>query len=151
MVISSSSNSGAASAASSGRANAAAAAPAAVNPRKSRRCIMSGNLYHSAMRAIRMLRERAPLVEQIVDDPQPARGEVVVDIRCAGICHSDAHYRADASRVRLPVTLGHEIAGVVIGTGERVALHYVMPNGDMLGKERDGGFAERIAVPRENL
>src|SRR5947208_10766191 len=103
------------------------------------------------MRAIRMLRERAPLVEQIVDDPQPAPGEVIVDIRCAGICHSDAHYRADASRVRLPVTLGHEIAGVVSGTGERVAVHYLMPNGDMIGKERDGGFAERIAVPRENL
>ena len=102
------------------------------------------------MRAIRMLRERAPLVEQIVDDPQPAPGEVIVDIRCAGICHSDAHYRADASRVRLPVTLGHEIAGVIAGTNRRVALHYLMPNGDMLGKERDGGFAERVAVPAAN-
>jgi D-arabinose 1-dehydrogenase-like Zn-dependent alcohol dehydrogenase len=102
------------------------------------------------MRAIRMLRERAPLVEQIVDDPLPAPGEVLVDVRCAGICHSDAHYRADASRVRLPLTLGHEIAGVVSGTGERVALHYLLPNGDMLGKERDGGYAERIAVPAAN-
>lgn len=102
------------------------------------------------MRAIRMLRQRAPLVEQVVDDPVAARGEVVVDIRCAGICHSDAHYRADASRVRLPVTLGHEIAGVVAGTSQRVALHYLLANGDMLGKERDGGFAERVAVPAAN-
>ena len=102
------------------------------------------------MRAIRMLRERAPLVEQIIDDPTTGPGEIVVDIRCTGICHSDAHYRADASRVRLPLTLGHEIAGVVAGTGQRVALHYLMPNGDMLGKERDGGYAERIAVPAAN-
>ncbi len=103
------------------------------------------------MRAIRMLRERAPLVEETIDDPLPAPGEVVVDIRCAGICHSDAHYRADAWRVRLPLTFGHEIAGVVRGSGQRVALHYLLANGDMLGKERDGGFAESIAVPRENL
>ena len=102
------------------------------------------------MRAIRMLRGAAPLVERIVDDPAAGEGEVVVEIRCAGICHSDAHYRADASRVRLPVTLGHEIAGVIAGTSRRVALHYLMPNGDMLGKERDGGYAERIVVPAAN-
>src|SRR5436190_16101962 len=102
------------------------------------------------MRAIRMLRGAAPLVEQIVDDPVAGEGEVVVEVRCAGICHSDAHYRADASRVRLPLTLGHEIAGVIAATGQRVALHYLMPNGDMLGKERDGGYAERVVVPSAN-
>ena len=102
------------------------------------------------MRAIRMLRGGAPLVEQVVDDPAPAPGEVVVEVRCAGICHSDAHYRADASRVRLPLTLGHEVAGVIAGTSQRVALHYLWPNGDMLGKERDGGYAERVVVPAAN-
>jgi D-arabinose 1-dehydrogenase-like Zn-dependent alcohol dehydrogenase len=102
------------------------------------------------MRAVRMLRGNAPLIEQIVDDPVAGEGEVVVDVRCAGICHSDAHYRADASRVRLPVTLGHEIAGVIAGTSQRVALHYLMPNGDMLGKEHDGGYAERVVVPAAN-
>src|SRR5215467_342348 len=102
------------------------------------------------MRAIRMLRGAAPLAEQTVDDPIAGDGEVVVDIRCAGICHSDAHYRSDAARVRLPVTLGHEIAGVIAGTNQRVALHYLMPNGDMLGKERDGGYAEKIVVPAAN-
>src|SRR5947208_1759757 len=102
------------------------------------------------MRAIRMLREGAPLVDETIADPVPSAGEVLVEIRCAGICHSDAHYRADASRVRLPLTLGHEIAGVIAGTEQRVALHYLLPNGDMLGKERDGGWAERIAVPAAN-
>lgn len=111
------------------------------------------------MRAIRLVGEGAPLVEQVIADPVPGRGEVLVEIHCAGICHSDAHYRGDASRVRLPLTLGHEIAGMVAAAGEgvegvrvgdRVALHYLLANGDMLGKERDGGFAELVAVPAEN-
>lgn len=99
------------------------------------------------MKAIRLTSYGAPLEEQQVADP---RGEVVVRIRAAGICHSDGHYRAGRGTTALPVTLGHEIAGVT-ESGERVALHYLMPNGDMFGKEVDGGYAEAIAVPRANL
>jgi propanol-preferring alcohol dehydrogenase len=111
------------------------------------------------MLALRLSAAGAPLAEQVLPDPVPGPGEVLVDIRCAGICHSDAHYRGDASRVRLPLTLGHEIAGVVaaagagvvgLAPGDRVALHYLLPGGEMLGKERDGGYAERIVVPAEN-
>ena len=111
------------------------------------------------MRAMQLVRGGAPLEERQLADPVPGPGEVLVDVHFAGICHSDAHYRADASRVRLPVTLGHEVAGVVAAVGEgvedvaigdRVALHYLTENGDMLGKERDGGYAERIVVPAEN-
>jgi len=75
---------------------------------------------------------------------------VLIDVRAAGICHSDAHYRGDAARTKVPRTLGHEIAGVIAATGERVAVHYLLPNGDMIGKEVDGGYAERIAVPAAN-
>ena len=109
-----------------------------------------------AVRAIQLVRGGAPLEERQLADPVPGPGEVLVDVHFAGVCHSDAHYRADASRVRLPVTLGHEVAGVVAAVGEdvhgvavgsRVALHYLWPNGDMIGKERDGGYAERIVVP----
>ena len=111
------------------------------------------------MRALRLLRQAAALEERLVAEPVPGPGEVLVDVRYAGVCHSDAHYRADASRVRLPLTLGHEIAGVVTATGPgvtepapgtRVALHYLLPDGAMLGKERDGGWAERIVVPAAN-
>ena len=111
------------------------------------------------MRAMQLVRGGAPLEERQLADPVPGPDEVLVDVHFAGICHSDAHYRADASRVRLPVTLGHEVAGVVaavgegveeVAAGDRVALHYLWPNGDMLGKERDGGYAERIVVPAKN-
>ena len=102
------------------------------------------------MRAVRLTALDAPLSDVTLDEPVPGPGEVLVDIRAAGICHSDAHYRAGRGSIALPLTLGHEIAGVDVATGARVALHYLLPNGDMLGKERDGGYAERIVVPAEN-
>ncbi len=102
------------------------------------------------MRAIRLVRHGAPLIAQDIEDPKPRAGEVLIEIRAAGICHSDAHYRAEAGRVPLPRTLGHEIAGVIAGTRQRVAVHYLLENGDMIGKEVDGGYAEKIAVPAAN-
>jgi propanol-preferring alcohol dehydrogenase len=74
------------------------------------------------------------------------------------MCHSDAHYRAGRGSVRLPLTLGHEIAGVIsaigdgvssVHRGDRVAIHY-LADADMIGKERDGGYAEKIVVPAAN-
>jgi propanol-preferring alcohol dehydrogenase len=102
------------------------------------------------LRTIRLTRYGAPLVEQDIAEPKPRSGEVLIEIRAAGICHSDAHYRSEPGRVALPRTLGHEIAGVIAGTDQRVAVHYLLPNGDMIGKEVDGGFAEKIVVPAEN-
>lgn len=102
------------------------------------------------MRAVRLLRPGAPLEDCDVGDPRPRDGEIIVDVHAAGICHSDAHYRAGGGRVNLPITLGHEVAGVIAATNERVALHYLFDNGEMIGKERDGGYAERIVVERHN-
>src|SRR5438067_7652318 len=103
------------------------------------------------MRAVRLTKIQCPLINDEIDNPTARPGEVVVEIRAAGICHSDAHYRAGGGAVTLPLTLGHEIAGVVASTGQRVALHYLHDDGRMLGKEIDGGYAERIVVPAANL
>lgn len=102
------------------------------------------------MKAIRLEEHGQRLVARDVQEPQAGPGELLIEIHRAGICHSDAHYRAEPGRATLPRTLGHEIAGVVAGTGERVALHYLVPNGDMLGKEVDGGYAQKIVVPADN-
>ena len=102
------------------------------------------------LRAVRLIEHRKPLIAKDIADPRPGPGEVLIDIRAAGICHSDAHYRADPTRTSVPRTLGHEIAGVIAATGERVAVHYLLPNGDMIGKEVDGGYAEKIVVPAAN-
>lgn len=112
------------------------------------------------MRAVRLLREGEPVADVELPEPVPGPGEVVVAVEFAGICHSDAHYRrGGASTVRLPVTPGHEVAGVVAAVGagvvaprpgDRVALHYLLPDGRMLGKDVDGGWAARICVPAAN-
>lgn len=132
------------------------------------------------MRAVRLIRTGEGLRDEVLADPSPGEGEIVVEVRAAGICHSDAHYRKDPGRTRLPVTPGHEIAGVVaavgkgvadFSSGDRVALHYLVSCGlvscgqcldrlrggerfcaeaSMFGKDRDGGYAEFVAAPAAN-
>jgi propanol-preferring alcohol dehydrogenase len=128
------------------------------------------------MKAVRMTAPGEPLQLQEVPIPALRENDVLVRIRAAGICHSDAHYRAGRSTMgMLPITLGHEIAGVIekIGSqvknrriGERVCLHYNISCGDcyhcsngndqfcpsvkMIGHHIDGGYAEFIAVPARN-
>src|SRR5206468_2862752 len=66
-----------------------------------------------AMKAVRLVQPGRPLELHDVPRPRPGPGDVLVRVKAAGICHSDAHYRAGKSRVHpLPMTLGHEVAGV---------------------------------------
>src|SRR5215213_2476536 len=66
------------------------------------------------MEAIRMIEPGKPLELQKIPIPFAGEEDVLVRVRAAGICHSDAHYRAGRSSMgRLPITLGHEIAGQV--------------------------------------
>jgi propanol-preferring alcohol dehydrogenase len=129
------------------------------------------------MKAVRLTAVGSPLEEQGIELPNVGRRDVLIRIRAAGICHSDAHYRAGISPVnRLPLTLGHEASGVIetIGAdvknftvGDRVCLHYLVtcgtcafcragneqfcPTAEMIGKHRDGGYAEFIAVPERSV
>ena len=128
------------------------------------------------MKAIRLTAIGQPLERQDVLPRKTGAGELLVRVRAAGICHSDAHYRSGLSPMgALPITLGHEIAGVVAqvgpgvathAVGDRVCLHYLVTCGDcaacrrgletwcergaMLGHHVDGGFAEAITVPARN-
>lgn len=125
------------------------------------------------MKAVQIVEIGAPLEEREVPMPEVGERDVLVRVKAAGICHSDAHYRAGNSPVGpLPITPGHEVAGVVeeigaqvthVEVGERVCLHYLTTCGDchycalgseqfcveasMIGKYRDGGYAEYIALP----
>jgi D-arabinose 1-dehydrogenase-like Zn-dependent alcohol dehydrogenase len=129
------------------------------------------------MRAIRLVAQKKPVVMQEIDVPRPGRKDVLVRVKAAGICHSDAHYRSGVTRTGpLPVTLGHEVAGIVeeVGSevarfkpGDRVSVHYLASCGDchhcsrgseqfcgtaqMIGKHREGGWADYISMPERSL
>jgi 2-desacetyl-2-hydroxyethyl bacteriochlorophyllide A dehydrogenase len=128
------------------------------------------------VKAVRLVRVGAPLEMMDLPVPRMGPGDVLVRVRAAGICHSDAHYRDGTSPVRpLPMTLGHEVAGVVdrvgdsvtsLAPGDRVCLHYNITCGScvyctsgneqfcstglMIGHYTNGGYAEMIAVPARN-
>jgi len=62
-----------------------------------------------------------PLVIEEVELDGPKEGEVLVEIRATGICHTDEFTRSGADPEGLfPVILGHEGAGVVVDTGRGV-------------------------------
>ena len=129
------------------------------------------------MKAIRLTKPGAPLELCEIEIPASGPHEVLVRVRAAGICHSDAHYRNGfLTAAELPVTLGHEVAGIVdrVGIdvsrfrkGDRVSLHYLVTCGQcaycksgteqfcltnqMIGKHRDGGYAEFIVVPERSV
>ena len=128
------------------------------------------------MKAVQMIGVGQPLELHEIPVPPVGERDILVRVRAAGICHSDVHYRAGRSPVRpLPMTLGHEVAGVVeqigaqvssVKVGDRVCLHYNITCGDcyycstgneqfcpqvlMLGHYTSGGYAEYIAVPARN-
>lgn len=61
-----------------------------------------------------------PLKIETVELDPPGEGEVLVEIKAAGLCHSDLS-AIDGNRARpLPMVLGHEAAGVVRGVGRGV-------------------------------
>jgi propanol-preferring alcohol dehydrogenase len=128
------------------------------------------------MKAVRLIKPEQPLEVQEVPMPSVGAKDVLVRVKAAGICRSDVHYRAGVSPVHpLPMTLGHEVAGVIekvgpavksVKIGDRVCLHYLVtcgdcrycamgseqfcPSGSMIGKYQDGGYVEYIVVPSHN-
>src|SRR5689334_11522861 len=88
------------------------------------------------MRAVQLIEIGKSLTDADVPIPEIRPSDVLIRVAAAGICHSDAHYRAGISKIdRLPLTLGHEVAGRVeevgsdvtnVSPGERVCVHYLV-------------------------
>ncbi|CAN7663240.1 L-idonate 5-dehydrogenase [Variovorax sp. LjRoot130] len=77
-----------------------------------------------------------------VDTPELGLGQLQVRVRCGGICGSDLHYYQHGGfgtiRIKEPMVLGHEVAGVIeavgagagsFAAGERVAISPSRPCG----------------------
>ncbi|AGZ52874.1 NAD(P)-dependent alcohol dehydrogenase [Mycobacterium kansasii] len=72
-----------------------------------------------------------PLTKTTIDRRKPGPHDVVIDIKFAGICHSDIHtVKAEWGQPNYPVVPGHEIAGVVTEVGSEVSKYQV---GDRVG------------------
>lgn len=72
-----------------------------------------------------------PLVPTLIERREVGPHEVLIEIRFAGICHSDIHtVRGDWGPQAYPLTPGHEIAGIVTEVGAAVTKHSV---GDRVG------------------
>src|SRR5687767_15806074 len=63
----------------------------------------------------------APLAIETVDLDGPKAGEVLVEIKATGICHTDAFtLSGDDPEGAFPAILGHEGAGIVVDVGPGV-------------------------------
>jgi alcohol dehydrogenase (NADP+) len=72
-----------------------------------------------------------PLTKTTITRRDPGPHDVAIDIKFAGICHSDIHtVKAEWGEPNYPVVPGHEIAGVVTAVGPEVTKHKV---GDHVG------------------
>lgn len=106
--------------------------------------------------------------------PSINENEAVVKIAGCGVCHTDLSFWHDGVRTKkeMPLTLGHEISGVVeegpdLLIGKNVIIPAVLPCGDcelcnkgrsnmcqnqlMPGNDFHGGFASHIVVPHQYL
>jgi L-iditol 2-dehydrogenase len=107
----------------------------------------------------------------------PGPGEVALDVRAAGICGTDLHIWLGEYDSVPPVTMGHEVCGVVAELGDgvdpgwlgaRVAVETffstcgrcaycrsghlsVCEERRSIGTHVDGGFAPRLVLPARNL
>ncbi len=118
------------------------------------------------MRAVVLTSPGAPLEVQEVPDPVAPAGGAVVDVLACGICHSDLHAAAGDYPTALPVVLGHEVAASHPRLGPVLVYacwgcrrpdcwacgseqEMICPDATEAGLLRDGGYAERMAVPDE--
>lgn len=103
---------------------------------------------------------------RLVEKPDPAAtpGTVIIDVKSAGLCHSDVATLRDPGWMnilaKVPIILGHEIAGVISEVGEgitdykvgdRVGVCPVGKDGLGPGNGRDGGYANKVRVPAVDL
>jgi len=104
------------------------------------------------MKAMLLERAGAPLVPTDLPDPQPGANDVLIRVRACGVCRTDLHVvDGELTRPKLPLVLGHEIVGEVIGLGSAVVRFAL---GDRVGVPWLGwtcGECRYCTSGRENL
>jgi propanol-preferring alcohol dehydrogenase len=73
------------------------------------------------MRAMVLERANAPLLLRELPRPEPAAGEVAIDVAACGVCRTDLHITdGELAEPELPLVPGHEIVGRVRALGPGV-------------------------------
>ena len=133
------------------------------------------------MRAIIKSGPHTGLEMVFVDIPSLRYDEVLIKVTAASICGTDLHiYKwnqwAQERIKKLPLIIGHEFAGTVVGTGQRVSSfspgdyvsadshivcgecmqcrtgqQHICSNLKILGVDRDGCFAEYVSIPAKGV
>ncbi|MGH2547001.1 MAG: zinc-dependent alcohol dehydrogenase [Acidimicrobiia bacterium] len=125
------------------------------------------------MKAVVMRGPHRLAVEEIAD-PRP-EGRALVAVETGGLCGTDLKILSGAIPVRCPLVMGHEVVGRVVKAGElglvvegtrvlvdpglacrwcrpcRADRPNLCPNGALMGRDVDGGFAELVAVDELQL
>lgn len=115
-----------------------------------------------------------PLHLARLPDPVPARDELLLRVSACGVCHTELdEIEGRTPPPRLPIVLGHQVAGRVLSTGDdvtgfqvgdRVGVAWIFsacgrcpaclagdenlcPDFRATGRDANGGYAELMAVP----
>lgn len=116
------------------------------------------------MHAMVLTRPGEPVQPQQVPDPAAVSPGSVIDVVACGICHSDLHAAAGDYPTNLPIILGHEVVGEHPELGPVLVYacwgcrqpdcwacssgqEMICPNATEAGLFRDGGYAEKMAIP----
>ena len=129
------------------------------------------------MRAAVFHEPGTPLTVENVDDPSPAKGQVVIAVKRCGICGTDLHATEEHDGLLVPGTvMGHEFAGEIVEVGQNCPTDWkpgrkvtglpshscgqCLPcktgkpmqceNNIILGLQRSGGFAEYMTLDTHN-
>ena len=108
------------------------------------------------MRAFVLSKYKTPVREADVSEPVVGERDVLVRVQAAGVNQLDVKISAGEFApilpYRLPITLGHDLAGTVIRVGARV--RGFAPGDEVYARPRDhriGTFTERIAIDESDV
>jgi propanol-preferring alcohol dehydrogenase len=105
-------------------------------------------------------RPGTPLRAADVPEPEPGTGELLLRVLACGVCRTDLHiFDGELPYPKLPLILGHQIVGEMVGEGRRVGvpwlgwtdgecrycrtgLENLCDRAQFTGYDRDGGYAE---------
>jgi 2-desacetyl-2-hydroxyethyl bacteriochlorophyllide A dehydrogenase len=122
-----------------------------------------------------VLKAPRELVPDQVARPGPDASRVLIRVTHSGICGTDFKIYSGAIPVSYPRIMGHEMVGRVVDAGDagrfasgervivdpelycgacfhcRIGQTHLCPNGMLIGRDADGGFAEYVAAPASHV